>query len=195
MRNPIRLKNFGRRYLVWYLLGLVAIVLSRPTAPAFAAGLLFVVVGAALRTWGAGHLVKNDQLTISGPYARMRHPLYSGTLLAGVGFGIIAGGWLSAAILPLVALWFFASYFPRKERSESARLAEIYGDAFSEYRAAVPALVPALRAWRPRSPEPALGDPDLRWSFERYSANNELGTLIALVAGLVVLGARTHLGG
>ena len=194
MRNPIRLKNFGSRYLVWYLLGLVAIVLSRPSAPAFAAGLLLVATGAALRAWGAGHLVKNERLTISGPYARVRHPLYAGTLLIGIGFGIIAGGWLSVAILPVIALWFFASYFPRKERSESARLLEIYGDAFAAYRDAVPALVPALTAWRPRpsSSEPTspLGDPDLRWSFERYSANNELGTLMALVAGLIAFAAR-----
>jgi protein-S-isoprenylcysteine O-methyltransferase Ste14 len=194
MRNPIRFKNFGRRYLVWYLLGLIAIVLSRPTATAFAAGLLCVAIGAALRSWGAGHLVKNERLTISGPYAHLRHPLYSGTLLVGVGFGIIAGGWLTAAILPLIAVWFFASYFPRKERSESAKLAQIYGDAFTAYRAAVPALVPALSAWRPGQLASGLGDPDLRWSFARYSANNELGTLIALAAGLTVLGARTHLG-
>ena len=33
-----------------------------------------VVLGAALRSWGAGHLLKNDGLTITGPYAHLRHP-------------------------------------------------------------------------------------------------------------------------
>ena len=36
--------------------------------------------------------------------------------------------------------------------------------------------------------------PELRWSFERYSENNELGTLLALLAGLLAFGARLLLG-
>lgn len=162
---------------------------------AFGAGCALVCVGAGLRTWGAGHLIKNAQLIISGPYARVRHPLYVGTLLIGVGFSLIAGSWLTLAVLPVLAIWFFASYFPRKERSESSRLVALYGAGFTAYRDAVPALIPALTAWRPADPAVAagLGDPELRWSLARYSENNELGTLVALAAGLIVFGARTLL--
>lgn len=194
MRNPVRLKNFGRRYLPWYALGVAVVAFSRPTVAAFAAGFVLVFVGGGLRTWGAGHLLKNDELIVSGPYSRLRHPLYAGTLLVGLGFGTIAGGWLTLAILPIVATWFFASYFPRKERAESSRLAELYGDGFAAYRDAVPALFPALAAWRPPRRMVGLGDPELRWSFRRYSENNELGTLLALVGGLLAFGARTLLG-
>lgn len=188
------MKNFGRRYLPWYALGFAVLVLSRPTVAAFSAGFALVLVGGTLRSWGAGHLLKNDELIVSGPYARVRHPLYAGTLLVGVGFGIIAGGWLTLAILPILAGWFFVSYFPRKERAESARLAGLYGEGFAAYRDAVPALVPALSAWRPPQRVAGLGDPELRWSFERYSENNELGTLLALVGGLLAFGVRTLLG-
>ena len=189
------MKNFGRRYWPWYAIGLAVLVFSRPTTAAFVAGVALVVLGAGLRTWGAGHLVKNDELTISGPYARVRHPLYVGTLLVGVGFGVIVGGALSLAILPVLMLWFFVSYFPRKERSESGRLTELYGEGFVAYRAGVPALLPALRPWRPSHRLAGLSDPTLPWSVERYSENNELGTLLALLAGVLAFGARTLLAG
>jgi protein-S-isoprenylcysteine O-methyltransferase Ste14 len=188
MRNPLRLKNLGRRYWPWYAIGLAVLVFSRPTTAAFAAGVALVVLGAGLRTWGAGHLVKNDELTISGPYARVRHPLYVGTLLVGVGFGVIVGGALSLAILPVLMLWFFVSYFPRKEKSEAARLRAVHGAAFDDYRAGVPALVPRLSAWTPTPA--ARGDADATWSFDRYSDNNELGTLLGLIACLVAFGLR-----
>ena len=124
----------------------------------------------------------------------MRHPLYAGTLLAGAGFGIIAGGLLTLAILPTFAIWFFVSYFPRKERSESSRLAQLYGEGFTAYRDAVPALFPTLSPWRPADLSVGLGDPELRWSLERYTENNEFGTLLALLVGLLAFGARTLLG-
>jgi protein-S-isoprenylcysteine O-methyltransferase Ste14 len=194
MRNPLRLKNFGRRYLPWYALGAAVFLFSRPSTPAFVAGVVLVVLGASLRTWGAGHLVKNDELSISGPYAWVRHPLYAGTLLVGVGFGVIVGGRLSFVILPVLMVWFFASYFPRKERIESGRLTELYGEGFVAYRSSVPALLPAIRPWRPLHKLAGLGDPELRWSAERYSENNELGTLLALLAGVLAFGARTLIG-
>ena len=57
-------------------------------------------------------------------------------------------------------------------------------------RADEPALVPAVRAWRPDPTTLKVADPSLRWSAERYSANNELGTLLAQAAGLALLAAR-----
>ena len=50
-----------------------------------------------------------------------------------------------------------------------------------------------MTPWRPASGVAGLSDPELRWSFDRYSDNNELGTLLALLAGLLVFGARTLL--
>ena len=56
--------------------GLVLLIWVRPTPAEFSLGLVAVILGAAMRTWGAGHLVKTLRLTVTGPYARMRHPLY-----------------------------------------------------------------------------------------------------------------------
>ena len=83
MRNPIRLKNLQLRFLPYYVAGVLVLLTLRPTGPLFALGVAFVLAGALLRGWGAGHLVKNDSLAITGPYAHLRHPLYAGSLLVG----------------------------------------------------------------------------------------------------------------
>jgi len=194
VRNPIRVKNLRMRFLPLYAAGLVLLFWVRPTLSEYAVGLTAVLLGAVLRTWGAGHLVKTTSLTITGPYARMRHPLYVGTLLCGCGIAVMFGGWWALCVLGVLLPWFFLGYFPRKERLESARLEALYGEAFARYRAEVPALRPRLVAWIPPPQGTLVGDPDCRWSMERYSENNELGTLLALLACVVVFGIRAVVG-
>lgn len=195
MRNPVRLKNLNRRFLPFFALGALAWVFLRPHPMSLLAGACLVAVGCALRGWGAGHLVKNDRLTVTGPYAHLRHPLYAGTLLVGAGFAVIAGGWIALALLALFVPWFFLAYFPRKERVESERLELLYGAPFASYRQAVPALWPKLRGWQPPGNEAPFDDLERRWSPARYVDNNELGTLLALIAGLVLFVLRAQLGG
>ena len=186
MRNPIRLKNLSLRFLPLYGLGLALLIFHAPAWQAVWIGLLPIAAGLALRGWGAGHLVKNDALTTSGPYAHLRHPLYLGTLLIGTGFGVAIGGGYSLALLALLWPWFAFHYFPRKESVESDRLMARYGDRFGRYRQAVPALVPRLRAWYDEV-EPAR---PTTWAFERYSDNNELGTLLAAGLGWLAFWLR-----
>ncbi len=190
MRNPVRLKNLRMRFVPFYVAGFALLLWVRPTPVEYLAGLVAVIPGAALRSWGAGHLVKTTNLTITGPYARMRHPLYVGTLLCGTGIAVMLGGWWGLGVLGVFLPWFFLAYFPRKERVESARLEALYGDAFARYRAEVPALLPRLIAWTPSLQAAALGDASRRWSLDRYWENNELGTLLALLACVLVFGIR-----
>ena len=194
MRNPIRLKNLKLRFASFYLLGALALLFHRPDSPTLVPGVVLVILGIVLRGWGAGHLVKNERLTISGPYAHLRHPLYAGTLLVAVGFGLIAGGPFSLVLLALLLPWFFLIYFPRKERIESLRLQDRYGSGYLTYRDSVRALVPAIRAWRPTPDSNSSEGPTRTWSRRRYIENNELGSLIALLAGLLIFGLRGQLG-
>jgi hypothetical protein len=108
-----------------------------------------------------------------------------------VGFAIIVGGWITAAGLAAVLPWFFLQYFPRKERTESARLEEIYRRDFRLYHANVPALLPSLGPWHPEPGQLETCDSTRRWSGRYYSDNNELGTLLALIAGLCFFALRT----
>ncbi len=197
MRNPIRLKNFRLRFLPYIVAGLAIVALREPPLVGFVLGVPPIVAGVALRSFAAGHLVKNDALATTGPYAHLRHPLYLGTLMVATGFALLVGGLLSLVVLAAVWPWFALQYFPRKDRVECARLAALHGEVFERYRAAVPALWPRLRPWRDES-DPALVDRDAsstQWQLARYSANNELGTLIAIGAALLLFWARAHWGG
>jgi len=49
-------------------------------------GLGLVFSGLALRSWAAGTLHKRTELTMSGPYGLVRHPLYIGSFMMMVGF-------------------------------------------------------------------------------------------------------------
>ena len=191
MRNPVRLKNLQLRFLPAYAVGASALWLSRPSALGLALGLPLLLAGAALRGWAAGHLVKTDEFCQSGPYAHLRHPLYCGTLLIGVGFSLMLSGVWSVVLLAVLLPWFFLSYFPRKERSESARLERIYGESFSRYHARVPALLPALlSSWEGGRRVKAGGlraQPKPAWRRENFLDNNELGTWLALLAGAALV--------
>lgn len=191
MRNPIRWKNLRPRFLPLYGVGIGLLFFVRPAALDYAVGATAVLSGALLRTWGAGHLEKTTSLTITGPYAYLRHPLYLGTLLVGTGIGLMVGGWVALVVLALFLPWFFLDYFPRKERAESERLEAHYGDAFAAYRAAVPALRPRIQPWTPVPNAPGLEDPSRHWSLDRYSENNELGALLGVLAVLTAFGLRT----
>jgi protein-S-isoprenylcysteine O-methyltransferase Ste14 len=186
VRHPFRRKNLSLRLLPFYALALAALALARPTPTSFALGLPLVALGAGLRAWGAGHLVKNDSLAVAGPYAHLRHPLYAGTLCLALGFGVIASGWALWLVLGGFVPAFFLYYFPYKERVESERLAARYGDAYTEYRSAVPALLPSLERF-----SPARGAaPVSRWSPQRLRDNDEHGTLLGIGVALLLLALR-----
>lgn len=119
---------------------IVAIILRKPAWNLW--GVPFIVLGESLRTWSAGHLVKDETLTVGGPYAYVRNPLYLGSLLNTVGFLVILGDWSLAAVFVVVAL---AIYLPTVKQEEDY-LRRMHGEAFDEYRRRVPGIVPRVRA-------------------------------------------------
>ena len=133
--------------------------------------------------------MKTDRLIRSGPYAYLRHPLYLGTLLIGLGFFIAAGGPAAPVAVAVLVPLFFLYYLPYKERIESARLERRYGDAYRAYREAVPALLPRGRRWPPvEQRRGAAAAPT--WSARRFRLSSERWALLALVAALGSLVAR-----
>ena len=84
----------------------------------------------------------NGQLTTSGVYRYVRHPIYAGVLAIVVGLTIRSGSWISLAVA-VVTLAFFTA----KAKWEEARLAERYDD-YSDYAERTPRFVP--RPWRKR---------------------------------------------
>ncbi len=90
--------------------------------------------------WSGTVTLKHDHTIVrSGPYRRIRHPIYTGLLLAIAGTALARGEWrgLVALLLVLVALL-------RKIGLEERWLGEHFGTAYADYRAASWALVPYL---------------------------------------------------
>ena len=195
VRPPFRSKNFRKFFLIWYALGAGVIWFCHPSPRLFWLGTGFIAAGIGLRGWGAGYLVKARQLAVVGPYAYLRHPLYAGTLLVGIGFALLVGGFLTPIALALLFAWFFGSYFPRKDRSESDRLESLFAEDFVIYRQNVPALWPRWRPFRPNFGSGHESHVSREWRFECYSENNELGALMAMLAGWLLVLLRFVLDG
>jgi protein-S-isoprenylcysteine O-methyltransferase Ste14 len=82
------------------------------------------------RYWSATVALKNEHKLIrSGPYARIRHPIYTGIISAIAGSAATIGtkGALLALGIIGMSLWF-------KARKEEALLAGEFGPAFEEHR-------------------------------------------------------------
>jgi protein-S-isoprenylcysteine O-methyltransferase Ste14 len=90
------------------------------------------------RNWSGRVTIKEQhQLIQSGPYSLVRHPIYSGFLLALLGTAIVHG-----EIRGLVGFALAALGWVLKLRTEEAFLAQQFGDDYSDYKRRVKALVP-----------------------------------------------------
>ena len=107
-----------------------------------AAGFVLVSVGTLWRIWTSAFIAgrKDAELVDAGPYARCRHPLYFGSLVAGLGLALTTRSLVLTIALPatmFLVLW-------RAMRREERFLGEHYGPAWAAYRARVPAIWPRL---------------------------------------------------
>jgi protein-S-isoprenylcysteine O-methyltransferase Ste14 len=144
-----------------------------------------VILGQGLRLWATGYLVKTEQLTVVGPYAHLRHPLYAGTLLIGIGFALAIGMPGTAIALGLGLPYFFFVYLPYKERIESDRLEQRYEDLYRAYRSSVRSLMPRFEGWRDPAAQRRRGG--AVWGLRGVVENNELGTLTGVLMALAVV--------
>jgi hypothetical protein len=116
-------------------------------------GLPIAVAGELIRTWSSGVIVKNNELAMTGPYAMVRNPLYSGSFLMGLGVAVMSG---SRLLILLFAILFPIVYNGLVRKEEKYLLAR-YGDAFRKYCARVPRFFPDLGTL---SPSPCVYDVD-----------------------------------
>jgi protein-S-isoprenylcysteine O-methyltransferase Ste14 len=106
------------------------------------AGLLFSVLARAYLggNWSGTVTVKeNHELVTSGPYSVVRHPIYTGLLLAIMGSAFARGDLAGVAA---VALAFWALW--RKLNIEERWMREQFGEKYVAYSQRVAALVPFL---------------------------------------------------
>lgn len=137
-------------------------------------------IGLLIRAYAAGYLHKQEVLTITGPYAYTRNPLYLGSAVLAVGAAIATRSWVSAFILVV----YFAIFYSMVMRREEKELRLQHGAAFEEYASAVPLFLPRLR------PAKLPGGSSGTFSFAQYKKNHEwqaaLGFLLLIGALLLI---------
>jgi protein-S-isoprenylcysteine O-methyltransferase Ste14 len=162
-RSPVKRKLSGFSYflygIVWVALCLLLVNWLSPDLMAVRVvpdsigftitGLLITVAGLAFAIWARVHLGKNwsgmptireeHTITRTGPYRFVRHPIYSGILLAltGTAIGI---GYLIVFFCVILIFGLFVIKF----RMEEKFLLEEFGEEYARYKREVKALIPCV---------------------------------------------------
>ncbi len=111
-------------------------------------GLALFLLGLALaiwarvylgRNWGMPMTQKDDpELVTTGPYSSVRHPIYSGIILAMIGTTI------AVSLYWLVAVVLLGAYFLYSAIAEERLMARQFPDAYPEYKRSTKMLIPFI---------------------------------------------------
>jgi protein-S-isoprenylcysteine O-methyltransferase Ste14 len=111
-------------------------------------GLVIFLSGLALAVWARLYLGRNwgmpmsrkddPELVRTGPYRRIRHPIYSGLILAMVGTTI------AVSLYWLVAVLLLGAYFVYSAFMEERYMTSLFPDSYPEYKRSSKMLVPFI---------------------------------------------------
>lgn len=136
-------------------------------------GVLLVAVGVTIRSWAAGILRKDAEVTTSGPYHLMRNPLYFGSFLMMFGFCALIGDvatWF-LLVLPMIALYLV------KVRNEERWLGKLYPQQWAAYSAKTPRFLPRL----------ARTDIVSHWHWSQWLQAREYQAVLASALALALI--------
>jgi len=158
------------RVSLGFVIGALVLWLAQPTARSLLLGGVLAALGEGLRVWAAGHLNKSREVTMSGPYRWLAHPLYVGSSIMGAGLAIASAN-VVAAVLVMIYL---GAAVTAAVRSEEAFLRRAFGERYGRYRAASAGVT-------------ATGDKPRRFSAARAIANREHRAAIGLAVAVLLL--------
>jgi protein-S-isoprenylcysteine O-methyltransferase Ste14 len=169
------------RVRIGYILAILVLWLARPAPLWILAGGVVGLCGLLIRGYAAGYLHKQEVLTIAGPYAYTRNPLYFGSSILTLGAAIAMHSIWSAALL----LVYFALVYSFVMRREEMELRIKHGAAFDAYAARVPLFFPGIFVANEKAQSETAA-----FSWARYKKNHEyeaaVGFLFLLVALVVI---------
>jgi protein-S-isoprenylcysteine O-methyltransferase Ste14 len=128
---------------------------STATVVVLLLGIVWAFKGAFLRTWGTAylspsvvhdHAMHGEGVIAAGPYRYVRNPLYLGNFIHTLTLALLMPP--SGAIFCILAISLFQL---RLIAAEESFLTTKLGESYTEYRAKVPRLIPALRSRVPAS--------------------------------------------
>jgi protein-S-isoprenylcysteine O-methyltransferase Ste14 len=160
-----------------YAVGLLVLLLSRPSPVSVLLGLPLGVIGEGIRVWASGHIDKTRSLATGGPYAFTRNPLYLGSLLLALGVAVASASlWVVLAVAA-----YFTAFYPSVMREEAGFLREKFAVEYRGWAAEVPSFLPRLTPGGPRAS---------RFTWERVGRNREWRTAFGLLLAAALLYLR-----
>ncbi len=166
---------------VW-LLALPFLLFSRPSPRALLVGALISFSGLLLRAVAAGFIHKDRELARGGPYSHLRHPLYVGSFLLGLGLALAGGRWGFPVLFSGLYIWLYSRTVGAEEKELELR----FGEPYEVYRGQVSALFPRLR--RSHTHTPSIG-----FRFRLYHRNKEWQAALGALVGYLLLWVRMSL--
>ena len=154
-----------RRVATGFIVAAAAFAFARPTWQSILMGVPVAILGESVRVWAAGHLIKGQEVTTSGPYALVRHPLYVGSALLGLGFVVAA----ASLFVAVAVLGYLTVMITVAVRLEEATLSADFGETYARYVAGTSPVVAR------------------RFSVRRVRENREHQSLLGLVVSVAVL--------
>jgi protein-S-isoprenylcysteine O-methyltransferase Ste14 len=155
------------RVFLGFVFGALVLWLAEPTGWTVASGALVGAVGEGIRIWAAGHLHKSREVTASGPYRWVSHPLYLGSSVMGLGLAVASGNLFVALLIGaylVVALTIAA-------RREEAFLRRTFGQQYEQYRK-------------------GRADGSRRFSWAQAMANHESRAIIGFLTAVGLLALK-----
>ena len=149
---------------------------AKPAWTSVAVGVAVAACGIAIRALASGQVQKDRELTMTGPYAYVRNPLYLGSIVIGIGFAIAARDIWVAGVLVI----YFAVVYVPVIRGEESFLGSRFAD-YADYRRRVPSLLPRS-LW--------FAGVTAGFSRELYFRHREYNSLLGAAAILAVLIAK-----
>jgi protein-S-isoprenylcysteine O-methyltransferase Ste14 len=152
-------------------------------------GAMLVAAGELLRLWAVRHIgvisrTRSERLgplVSSGPFGRIRNPLYVGNVAIWTGFALVARiPWLAPIVAAALAVEYHVIVL-----WEEALLSSRIGAEYRTYTSNVPRWIP--RSDRQRAPNQQSAISNQQFFSWRDTLFSERGTLIAIAAGFALL--------
>jgi hypothetical protein len=165
------MKRLARlRVPLGFLAAILVFWLAQPTPASLMWGTLVASIGEALRVWAAGHLHKSREVTTSGPYRWIPHPLYAGSSIMGAGLAFASGSGIVAAVVGAYLLITITAAI----RTEEAFLRQAFGPQYDRYR-------------EKRAPGTSKSATERRFSVQQAVANREYRAVAGLAVAVLLL--------
>jgi protein-S-isoprenylcysteine O-methyltransferase Ste14 len=161
-----------------FLTAIVFLLGSKPCLWSLLLGGPIAICGAGVRAWASGHLRKNAELTVSGPYAHTRNPLYFGSFLMALGCSV-AGG--SVALGVFLTIFFLLIYWPVM-RAEAAHMQTLFGDDYRGWASSVPLFIPR--------PTPFTTANARAFDLQQYLRHREYRAAVGLAVVMLILSLK-----